>query len=252
MTQRPVALVTGGAGGIGSATCKALHEAGFMVAVTDVDGIAAENAARGLDTTGRTAIGLLSDVASTLSVDAMVRAVVEHFGRLDALVNAAGTSKPQPSDEVPDADWQRLLESHLGGTFRCSRAAFAALCSSGGGTIVNVSSINAHVGAPGRLSYSAAKGAVESVARVLAVEWAPYGIRVNAIAPGYTQTEMVQNAIDSGNLDVAKLLPNIPLRRLAQPAEIANVIVFLSTPMSSYITGQTIVVDGGLIVSTRW
>jgi NAD(P)-dependent dehydrogenase (short-subunit alcohol dehydrogenase family) len=222
------------------------------VAIGDLDGDAAEAAAARLSAAGTPALGLSADVTSTPSTDAMVASTMDRFGRLDALVNNAGIIDPRPTIEVSDAAWDRMLAVHLDGTFRCSRAAHPALVASGGGTIVNIASIAAHVGLRGRLSYSASKAAVEAIARVLAVEWAADGIRVNAIAPGYTRTELYQEAVDAGLVHTDRLMARIPLGRPAEPSELASAIVFLSTPSSSYITGQTLIVDGGLVVGTDW
>ncbi len=248
----PVALVTGGARGIGGATCEAFAAAGFRVAVADLDGAAAAAKAAELAAGGAEALGIAADVTETPSTDAMVAAVMARFGRLDALVNNAGIIDPGPSVSMTDAAWRRMLSVHLDGTFRCSRAAHPAMVASGGGTIVNIASIAAHVGIAKRLSYSAAKAAVEGMARGLAVEWAADGIRVNAVAPGYTRTELYQRAVDAGLVETDHLMARIPLGRPAEPSELASVIVFLSGPGSSYITGQTIIVDGGLVVGTDW
>ncbi len=248
----PVVVVTGGARGIGGATCDAFGAAGFRVVVADLDGVAADGKAAELVAGGTIAVGVATDVTSSDSVDAMISGVMERFGRLDALVNNAGIIDPGPSAQVTDAAWDRMLAVHLDGTFRCSRAAYPALVASGGGTIVNIASIAAHVGIRGRLSYSAAKAAVEGIARGLAVEWAADGIRVNAVAPGYTRTEMYQRAVDAGLVETDHLMARIPLGRPAEPSELAAVILFLSTPPSSYITGQSIIVDGGLVVGTDW
>jgi len=248
----PVALVTGGARGIGSATCDAFAAAGYRIVVADLDGAAAEAKAAELEAGGGEALGVAADVTDTPSTDAMVAAAVARFGRLDALVNNAGIIDPGPSASVTDAAWSRMLAVHLDGTFRCSRAAHPAMVASGGGTIVNIASIAAHLGIAKRLSYSAAKAAVEGIARGLAVEWAADGIRVNAVAPGYTRTELYQRAVDAGLVATDHLMARIPLGRPAEPSELASVIVFLSGPGSSYITGQTIVVDGGLVVGTDW
>ncbi len=245
-----VAVVTGGARGIGAATCRAFLEAGYRVAVADVDGDAAGRLAGELDADGRvTAVEL--DVTSSASADRGIESVVARFGRLDVLVNNAGTADPGPLATMTDASWDQLLAVHLGGTFRCSRAAHPALAATHG-AVVNVASIAAHVGLRDRLSYSAAKAAVEGMARALAVEWAPDGIRVNAIAPGYTATDLVRRVIESGRLDTTALLRRIPLARLAEPAEVAAAIVFLAGSAASYITGQTLVVDGGLVVGSDW
>lgn len=252
MTDQRVALIVGGARGIGGSTSEAFAATGHVVVIADLDGQAAAGLAERLDPSGVHALGIPVDVTSRESVDAMVASVVARFGRLDAMVDCAGIIDPRPSAEVDDAAWQRLLAVHLDGTFRCARAAYPALVASGGGTIVNIASIAAHVGIPGRLSYTAAKGAIEAMTRTLAVEWAPDGIRVNAVAPGYTSTELVQQAIDSGRLDPDALVQRVPLRRLADPSEIASVVLFLSTSASSFITGQSIVADGGLIINTSW
>jgi len=252
MSDQRVALVVGGARGIGGSTSEAFAATGHAVAVADLDAEAATGVALRLDPSGQRTLGLAVDVTERASVDAMIAAVLARFGRLDALVDCAGIIDPQPSVEVSDAAWQRMLAVQLDGTFRCARAAYPALVASGGGTIVNIASIAAHVGIPGRLSYSAAKGAIEAMTRVLAVEWAQDGIRVNAVAPGYTSTELVQRAIGSGRLDPDELIARVPLHRLADPFEIASVILFLSTSASSFITGQSIVADGGLIINTSW
>ena len=250
--QARVAVVTGGARGIGSATCDAFAAAGFRIVVADLDAAAANAKAVELVAAGADAMGVALDVTDTPSTDAMVAAVMARFGRLDALVNNAGIIDPGPSAQVTDAAWSRMLAVHVDGTFRCSRAAHPAMVASGGGTIVNIASIAAHLGIAKRLSYSAAKSAVEGIARGLAVEWAADGIRVNAVAPGYTRTELYQRAVDAGLVATDNLMARIPLGRPAEPSELASVIVFLSGSGSSYITGQTIIVDGGLVVGTDW
>ena len=248
----PVAIVTGGARGIGSATCDAFGAAGYHVVVADLDGGAADRKATALSAAGQDALSVTVDVSDSSSTDAMVASTLTRFGRLDVLVNNAGIIDPGPSASISDAAWDRMFAVHVDGTFRCSRAAYPALVASGGGAIVNVASIAAHVGLAKRLSYSAAKSAVEGIARALAVEWAGDGIRVNAIAPGYTRTELYQSAVDAGLVETDRLTARIPLRRPAEPSELASVIVFLSGDGASYITGQTIIVDGGLVVGTDW
>ncbi len=252
MAEQRVALVVGGARGIGGATSQAFAESGHAVAIADMDGEEAALLARRLDPAGQRTLAVAADVTVRDSVDAMVTAVMERFGRLDAMVDCAGIIDPHPSADVTDDAWQRLLAVHVDGTFRCARAAYPALVASGGGTIVSIASVAAHVGIPGRLSYTAAKGAIEAMTRTLAVEWAPDGIRVNAVAPGYTSTELIQRAIGSGRLDPATVISRTPMGQFAEPSEIASVILFLSTPASSFITGQSIVADGGLIVSASW
>lgn len=247
-----VVLVTGAARGIGLTTAGLFHERGYRVAITDVQGEEAVAAAAGLDAAGETAIGLELDVTSSASIDAAVAEAVDRLGGLDVLVNNAGTVNPQRSAEIPDADWDALVSIHLGGTFRCSRAAFPALRDSPNGAIVSISSIAAVQGIAKRLSYSAAKAGIEGLTRVLAVEWAEHGIRVNAVGPGYTMTKRMGGTIASGLLDESSVTRLIPMDRFAEPEEIAEGVFFLASRRASYVTGQTLYVDGGVTVDSHW
>jgi NAD(P)-dependent dehydrogenase (short-subunit alcohol dehydrogenase family) len=244
--HRRIAIVTGGARGLGLETCRVFYERYFGVVLADVDEAAARQQAAELDPTTQTVIGIGADVSSSESVTQMIAIALSHFGSVDVLVNNAGVIDPQSSHTVADDAWKRLLEVHIGGTFRCCRAAFAPLAdSASGGAIVNLSSLAAHVGISGRLSYAAAKAGIEGMTRVLAVEWAPHGIRVNAVAPGYIKTGLALTAISRGLLDERRLVARTPLGRMGDPREIATTIAFLASPDAGYITGQTIVVDGG-------
>ncbi|CAN5891234.1 MAG: SDR family oxidoreductase [Chloroflexi bacterium] len=246
--QGRVAVVTGSARGIGLATASLLRERGLRVAIVDSDLEAAKEAAVGLDPRGDTVSAVQVDVLDADSVTAMVEEVVSRFGGVDVLVNNAGITSQGPSQDVTDEAWDRLLGIHVGGTFRCSRAAFPALAASGGGAIVNLASIAARVGLPQRLSYCTAKAGIEGMTRTLAVEWAPHGIRVNAVAPGWTRTRLVDDTIKRGLINEARLNALIPLGRLAKPEEIAAAIAFLASSEASYITGQTLYIDGGVTI----
>jgi NAD(P)-dependent dehydrogenase (short-subunit alcohol dehydrogenase family) len=247
-----VAFVTGSARGIGLAVAEVFSGEGCRVAIADKDVEEARDAATRLDPAGERVIALELDVTVSASVDQAITRTVATFGRLDALINNAGTINPEPSENISDESWSDLLGVHLDGTFRCCRAAFPALKESASAAIVSISSIAAKVGIPKRLSYSAAKAGIEGLTHVLAVEWADAGIRVNAVAPGYTMTKRMEGTIASGLLDESQVTRLIPLRRFAQPEEIARAVFFLGSPVSSYVTGQTLYVDGGAVVNSHW
>ena len=247
-----VAFVTGGSGGIGRATSQAFLDAGYRVAVTDLEQEAAAGAAGELDPSGERAIGLACDVTSTASIDAAVAACGERFGRLDSLANIAGVVGPGPSEELSDESWDRLISIHLGGAFRCSRAAFPHLSATGAGSIVSISSIAGRTAFSIRASYCAAKAGIEGLTRALAVEWAKRGVRVNAVAPGHVRTPMLDYSLQIGSVTqetVAGRTARIPLGRYAEASEIASVVVFLCSPGASYVTGETIWVDGAITVN---
>jgi len=244
-----VALVTGGGSGIGEATCRSFASRGWRVVVADVVPQAGRAVASSLPEKLGTAIEC--DVGDTHSVEAAMRHVEQSHGRLDVLVNNAGIVRPEPSNEVSDENWTELINVHLGGTFRMSRAAVHLLAQAAAPAIVNVSSVCASRGFPGRLSYNASKGAIESVTRTLAIEWGALGIRVNAVAPGFILTPAAQRLYDGGVADPGPRAAATALGRLGKPEEIANAIVWLASDEASYITGQVVVVDGGYLVDGR-
>jgi NAD(P)-dependent dehydrogenase (short-subunit alcohol dehydrogenase family) len=246
-----VAVVTGGARGIGSAACHAFHEDGLRVALVDLDEDAAAAAATDIAGGSERVQAFVADVSNSEAVNTMIDAVVQTFGRIDVVVNNAGIIRPGASQDLSDTDWTDLIDVHLGGTFRCSRAAFPHLRESQG-SIVSIASVAARVGFSKRASYCAAKGGILALTRCLAVEWAPYGVRVNAVAPGHTRTQLVEHAIAHGVLPEDRLaarIGRIPMGRMATPAEIAAGIVFLGSPKASYISGETLYIDGAFSVN---
>ncbi|MGN6188189.1 MAG: SDR family NAD(P)-dependent oxidoreductase [Conexibacter sp.] len=240
-----VCAITGAGRGIGAAIAVRFVAVGARVAILErVAALGDETAAR-LAAGGAEARAYTMDVTDEQAVTTAAEQVVADFGRLDVLINNAGIGRLGPSMDYSLADWRMSLDVLATGVFLCSREFGRALRESGGGSIVNIASINGLTAFPMRLSYSAGKAAVISMTQVLAVEWASYGIRVNAVAPGNTRTAMVQEAIDQGLIDVAAYEARTPLRRLGRPEEIAEAVLYLASDRSSFTTGQTLVPDGG-------
>ncbi|PZW44827.1 NAD(P)-dependent dehydrogenase (short-subunit alcohol dehydrogenase family) [Humitalea rosea] len=238
----PVALVTGAADGIGWATARAFADAGYRVVLADLRAEAAAARARDL---GPEHIGVGCNVTVEADVVAMLEQVRRDCGRLDAVVNNAGIGSPHlPTTDQRLDEFERVLHTHLSGTFLVSREA-RKLMAAQGGAMVNISSIAGLGGLPRRNAYGAAKAGIAAMTRSLACEWAAAGIRVNAVAPGYVETALVQKLAADGSIDAAKLRRRIPMGRLGRPEEIAAVILFLCSPAASYVTGAILCVDGG-------
>ena len=248
--SRPVVLVTGSGGALGSEMCKQFLEEGYDVVVSDLREDAAKEVANALDSKGKHVFTVAIDVASTQSVDDGIEAIINRFGRLDVLVNNAGNFRQGLTKSYSDEDWRFITNVHLDGAFRCCRAAYPYLAKSPYPTIISIASIAARIGLPGRLSYSVSKAGLEALTRVLAVEWAPENIRVVAVAPGFTKT---QNRIfvDGKEVTHEAFAQAVPMKRMGRPEEQAAVVVFLASKKASYINGQTLVVDGGATIDLR-
>jgi NAD(P)-dependent dehydrogenase (short-subunit alcohol dehydrogenase family) len=240
--------VTGGARGIGYATAATLIGHGYEVIIADIDGPAVYAAADRLSTGG-----VVRPVQMDVSEPASVRDGLRTMGTetLDLLVSNAGIVEPERTAELDDVTWERVLEVNLGGAIRLSRDAFPFLERSTRASVVFISSVTAHRGFPARLAYSASKAALEAMARVLAVEWGALGIRVNAVAPGFILTEQSRALMARGAGDPGERARRTVLGRLGEPSEVAETIAWLASSAASYVTGQTIVVDGGFLADGR-
>lgn len=239
------ALVTGAASGIGKATAEALAAAGARVIVADRNPEGAEAAASGIIAMGGTALGIAADVTREEEIEAMLDAA----GSLDILVNNAGHAIRKPSVDLPLEDWNKVVDINMTAVFLCARAAARRMIARGqGGAIVNVASI---MGLSGgglypNISYQTTKGAVVNMTRALAVEWAGQGIRVNAVAPTWVRTPFIKPILDQPDL-LARIEAMTPMRRLAEPEEVASAILFLASPAAAMVTGHTLPVDGGFL-----
>jgi NAD(P)-dependent dehydrogenase (short-subunit alcohol dehydrogenase family) len=216
--------------------------------IADVRGDAAAECANELTQQGLKAMPVTVDVSDAAACSNMINETVRCFGRLDVLVNNAGISKPQPTLQVSPQDWQRMIDIQLNGGFYCAQAAGQQMVKQGlGGCIVNITSINTEAAFPQRASYCVAKAGMGMLTKVLAIEWAQHGIRVNAVGPAHTETEMTLQNIQRGVVSVDALQKRIPLGRLAKPMDIANAVWFLVSEQASFITGQVLYVDGGYL-----
>ncbi len=245
-----VALITGGASGIGAATARLFARHGASLVLADLDEAAAARVGRDCEAAGAPSLGMSMDVVSEKSVEGGIAATVQRFGRIDILVNSAGISLRYPACELPVEVWDKVMAVNVKGTFLASRTAARYMQKSGGGAIVNLASIMSFsgfgLGGFANPAYQASKGAVLNLTRALAVEWAPYKIRVNAVAPTWVRTPLI-DAILAKPDTVAQIQAATPMQRVAEPEEIAEAILFLASPAASMTTGHTLAVDGGFL-----
>lgn len=241
-----VAIVTGSGQGIGRGIALALAREGAKIAVSDVTDMIYD-VAKEVTSLGSEALTLKADVSSSTQTEEMVKRTVEKFGRLDILVNNAGIYPFKPLLEMTEADWDKVLNINLKGVFNCTKAAASQMVNQKSGKIVNIASIaGVVVGFTSLTHYSASKGGIMGFTRSSALELAPYGINVNAIAPGSIETPGTK--MDMNAESTKQFLQMIPLKRIGQPEDIANAVLFLVSEESSYITGQCIVIDGGYTI----
>ena len=241
------AVVTGAGSGIGEAIAEALAEAGADVALSEVPERlpALDDVCHRIEALGRVAVPLSLRLPDMDSIDAFVHGAVEGLGGIDILVNNAGVNKPADALELTEADWDPVQDVNLKGLFFLSqRVARQMKADSSGGRVINVASINGVVGYYKRAAYCSSKAGVVNLTRVLALEWAQYGINVNAIGPTFILTPLTQSTFDDPELR-SDLLGRIPLGRVGQPEDVVGAVVFLASPAAAMVTGHTLMVDGG-------
>ena len=239
-----VALITGAGSGIGEATARRFAREGARVAVNDAEASRAKRVAEAILADGGRAIAVEADVARAAEVDSAVRRVLEEWGRVDILVNNAGITRDAMLAKMTEEQWDEVLAVNLKGAFLCARAVLPGMRERGWGRVVNTASVGA-LGNIGQANYAASKAGVIGLTRTLALEYARYGVTVNAVAPGATLTPMLAAVPDQVR---EKIVARIPAARLASPDEVAALHCFLASEEAGYITGQVIFIDGGLTV----
>lgn len=233
-----VAVVTGAARGIGRATAMMLHERGACVVATDLRATVHELAQEGI-------ITLTGDLAEEETARRSIELALKTFGALDILVNNAGRTMNRPLVDMSVEDWDSIMAVNARGTFLHTREAVRAMIVGNGGVIVNVASLVAQVAMKDTAVYAASKGAIAQLTKVIAVEYGDRGVRANAVAPGVIETDILEGIVEDSRATLASYGPAHPLGRVGQPEEIAEIIAFLASPASSFMTGTMVMADGG-------
>ncbi len=238
-----VAIVTGAAQGIGRAIAILLAKNGAHITISDVNMEAATKMAEEIESLGRRAVAIKTDVGNFLESEEMVKETVKILGKVDILVNNAGITRDSLALRMKEDDWDKVIEVNLKGTFNCTRAAIKHMMKQRCGKIVNIASVTGEMGNAGQANYSASKAGVIGLTKTIAREVAPRGITVNAVAPGFIDTDMTRSLPEKTK---EEFMRQIPLGRYGTPEEVALAVYFLSSPASDYITGQVINVNGGI------
>lgn len=243
-----VAMVTGSSKGLGETAAMALAKAGADVAVCGRNRVDIDRVVERLKAVGSRAAGFVLEVTSSETVQQGAETILNHFGRVDILLNNAGTNYRVPVLEYPEAEWDRVISTNLKGYYLVAKAIVPRMIENGYGKVINMSSILGRIGIINQLAYASAKGGVDQMTKIMAIEWAKLGVRVNAIAPTYFETEMVkQIRNDKERFDFINT--RTPMGRWGQLEEIEGIVVFLASPASDFITGQSIAIDGGWTIA---
>jgi 3-oxoacyl-[acyl-carrier protein] reductase len=239
------ALVTGAGRGIGKEIAMTLAKAGCDVAVSDIDLETATSAAKEIEALGRKSMALKADVSNAKDVETMIASFVEKFGKIDILVNNAGITRDGLLMRMKEEDWDLVLNINLKSAFLCCKEAVRPMMKARSGKIINIASVVGLMGNAGQANYSASKAGLIGLTKTVAREFAGRAINVNAVAPGFIKTAMTDKLSDAEKL---KLSSQIPMQALGSPTDVANAVLFLSSSLSDYITGQVLTVDGGLVM----
>lgn len=244
LTDR-VAIVTGGGRGIGKAIALAYARAGADIAVVARTGEEIAQTATQIEGMGRKGLPVQADVSDPGDVNRLVKTVLESFGQVDILFNAAGLRAVGPSEELPYADWKNVIDVNLTGSFLCSQGVAEPMKEAGYGKIIMVGSMQAHSGAPFRAAYIASKTGLVGLARGLGVEWAKYGINVNVLSPGYFETDIILHQVKIGQLDLEAIKRRTPMERIGKMEDLIGPAIFLASEESDFMCGQSLIIDGG-------
>lgn len=239
-------IVTGASKGLGRAIALRMAHEGCDIVVNYNTGAqeAAETAAL-IEKANRRALLVKADISRAADVELLSQKAVEAFGKVDILVNNAGVFMVKPSLELTEDEWDRTIDVNLKGVFLCSKIIGKTMADRRAGVIVNISSVVAFTSFPNRAAYCAAKAGVVSLTKTLAIEWAQYNVRVNCVAPSYVETERIRAEVKAGTRDISPAVKRTPLKRLGDTSEVASVVAFLASDDASFVTGETIVADGG-------
>jgi 3-oxoacyl-[acyl-carrier protein] reductase len=238
-----IALVTGSGRGIGKAIAQKLSEVGASIVINDVSD-SAEATAQEIKTSGKPSLFIKGSVSSATDVNSMMEKVIATFGRIDILVNNAGITRDQLTVRMSDEDWDSVLEINLKGVFVCTRAALKYMMKQRFGRIITISSISGLIGNPGQVNYCAAKAGIIGITKTVSKEMAARGITVNAVAPGFIETDMTQKLPEKLKEEFSK---RIPAGYFGTPRDVAEAVAFLASDEARYITGQVLCVDGGIV-----